>query len=283
MRKITLISALICVFVFLCGAQTPDHVGRRQVKLISFNLRTATADKGSVHHWDNRKEAAAALILKENPTVLGVQEAVLSQVNDMKGLLPEYEFIGVGRNDGVVKSEMMGIFYKKADVELLDWGTFWLSETPDVPSKGWEAKFYRTATWAVFRHLPSGKRFFFLNTHLDHQAKTARRESIKLICEKMRELNPQGYPAVLTADFNSDTSDPIFEPLDAVMNNTRECAAVTDTLPTFNRWGVGSPRVLDYIFVSPTFKILEYRTIQDDYGVPYVSDHYPISSLLRIK
>ncbi len=273
--------AFLCALILTCQAQ--DRASRKQLKVISFNLRTATADKGTPNHWDNRKDAAAALIMKENPTVFGVQEAILSQVNDMKERLPEYEFIGVGRNDGGVKDEMMGIFWKKADVELLDWGTFWLSETPSEVSKGWDSKFYRSATWAVMKHRPSGKRFFFLNTHLDHIAKVAREESIKLICAKLEELNPKGYPAFVTADFNSDTSDMIFEPLKAVMNNAREFAPETDDLPTFNRWGSGSPRTLDYIFVSKSWKLLRYRTIQDEYGVPYVSDHYPISALLQFK
>ncbi len=273
----------VCSLVLCVSAQSQGRASRRQLKVISFNVRTATADKGSVHHWDKRKDAAAALIAKEDPTVFGVQEAILSQVNDMKERLPEYEFIGVGRKDGGVKDEIMGIFWKKADVELLDWGTFWLSETPSEVSKGWDSKFYRSATWAVFRHKPSGRRFFFLNTHLDHIAKVAREESIKLICQKMEELNPKNYPAFVTADFNSDTSDMIFEPLKAVMRNAREYAPLTDDLPTFNRWGSGSPRTLDYIFVSGSWKLLQYRTIQDDCGVPYVSDHYPVSALIQFR
>ncbi len=280
------------------GEVVPDEVKFDQVKVISFNVRTATAtaDKGTTNAWDKRKAATPALIIKENPTVFGVQEAIREQVDYISGQLPDYDWIGVGREDGkgrydgenAGKGEFMAIFYKKSDVELdsdYGWGTFWLSEDPDVPSKGWDANYYRTATWAVFNHKATGKQFLYINTHLDHEAQTARQESIKLICSKLASLRPTGQtPVVITADFNSETSDAIFDPLKALMNNAREYSSSTDSYATFNGWGTSNGRKIDHIFISPEFKSLQYRTIRERYaGVAYVSDHYPISVLLEFK
>ncbi len=261
----------------------PDVVGFDQVKVISFNVRTSTADKGTANAWDKRKAAAPALIRKENPTLFGVQEAMIGQVDYMKDELPEYEWIGVGRDDGEKKGEMMAVFYKKSDLQLEDWDTFWLADGgPATPTLGWDATYMRTATWAIFTHVPTGRKFFYINTHLDHQAQKAREESIKLICSRLTSLNPTGLPAVITADFNSETSDAIFNPLKAMMNNTREYSASYDNFATFNGWGSNSSRKIDHIFISPGFKSLSYRTIRERYAnVSYVSDHYPISSLLE--
>ncbi len=267
------------------GEIVPDEIKFDQVKVISFNVRTATADKNTDNAWDKRKAAAPALITKENPTVFGVQEAIREQVDYINSQLPDYEWIGVGRDDGENKGEFMAIFYKKSVVELVDWDTFWLSETPGTPSKGWDANYYRTATWAVFNHKATGKQFLYINTHLDHEAQTAREESIKLICAKLAELKPSGQtPVVITADFNSETSDAIFDPLKALMNNSREYSSATDSYATFNGWGTSNGRKIDHIFISPEFKSLQYRTIRERYaGVAYVSDHYPISVLLEFK
>ncbi len=278
------------------GEVVPDEIKFDQVKVISFNVRTATADKGTTNAWDNRKAATPALITKENPTVFGVQEAIREQVDYISGQLPDYDWIGVGREDGkgrydgenAGKGEFMAIFYKKSDVELdsdYGWGTFWLSEDSDVPSKGWDANFYRTATWAIFNHKATGKQFLYINTHLDHEAQTARKESIKLICSKLASLRPTGQtPVVITADFNSETSDAIFDPLKALMNNAREYSSATDSYATFNGWGTSNGRKIDHIFISPEFKSLQYRTIRERYaGTAYVSDHYPISVLLEFK
>lgn len=262
------------------GEIIPDEVGTNCVKVISFNVRVGTGDNNTVNAWDIRKKAVPVLLTKENPTVFGVQEALKAQMDYMKENLPDYDAVGVGRDDGKEKGEYMSIFYKKDVVTLEEWGTFWLSQTPDIPSKGWDATYYRTATWAIFTVKATGKKFFYMNTHLDHIAQLARKNSILLICDKIAQLNPEGYPAILTADFNSPTTDAIFDPLKLVMKDARATAPVTDNLGTFNGWGA-SNSVIDHIFYSG-FGIESYRTIRDVYlGVQYVSDHYPISAMLE--
>ncbi len=253
-----------------------------QLRVISFNIRTGTSDKNTQNAWDNRKTASPAFIKHHKPTVFGLQEALDFQISYLKSELPEYDCYGVGREDGKSKGEHMSIFYRKDDVDLEQSGTFWLSETPDSPSKGWDASYKRSATWGIFKHKGTGLRFFYINTHLDHKGALAQENSILLIIEKMKALNPKGYPAILTADFNVEFSDPIFLPLQKVMQNAREVSPRTDHITTFNDWGPGI-KIIDHIFFSG-FKPIEYRTILNNYeGVVYVSDHYPISAVLEFE
>ena len=260
----------------------PDVVGENQVKVISFNMRTGGADNGTQNAWGARREGIPAMMAKENPTVMGVQEALSYQLTFVTENVPGYEYYGVGRDDGGSTGETMAIFYKTDVVELGDHGTFWLSETPDEVSYGWDAAYRRTATWAFFTVKATGKKFFYINTHLDSEGSEAREQSIRLICDKLAELNPDGYPSILTADFNSTTDDAIFDPLKMVMHDARTDAAVTDQFGTYNGWGT-TTSTIDHIFYSD-FTPLEYHTIMDRWnGVQYISDHYPISALLEFE
>lgn len=260
----------------------PDVVGENQVKVISFNMRTGGADNGTQNAWGARREGIPAMMAKENPTVMGVQEALSYQLTFVTENVPGYEYYGVGRDDGGSTGETMAIFYKTDFVELGDHGTFWLSETPDEVSYGWDAAYRRTATWAFFTVKATGKKFFYINTHLDNEGSEAREQSMRLICDKLAELNPDGYPSILTADFNSTTDDAIFDPLKMVMHDARTDAAVTDQFGTYNGWGT-TTSTIDHIFYSD-FTPLEYHTIMDRWnGVQYISDHYPISALLEFE
>ena len=222
------------------------------------------------------------MMAKENPTVMGVQEALSYQLTFVTENVPGYEYYGVGRDDGGSTGETMAIFYKTDVVELGDHGTFWLSETPDEVSYGWDAAYRRTATWAFFTVKATGKKFFYINTHLDNEGSEAREQSMRLICDKLAELNPDGYPSILTADFNSTTDNAIFDPLKMVMHDARTDAAVTDQFGTYNGWGT-TTSTIDHIFYSD-FTPLEYHTIMDRWnGVQYISDHYPISALLEFE
>ena len=260
----------------------PDVVGENQVKVISFNMRTGGADNGTQNAWGARREGIPAMMAKENPTVMGVQEALSYQLTFVTENVPGYEYYGVGRDDGGSTGETMAIFYKTDVVELGDHGTFWLSETPDEVSYGWDAAYRRTATWAFFTVKTTGKKFFYINTHLDNEGSEAREQSMRLICDKLAELNPDGYPSILTADFNSTTDNAIFDPLKMVMHDARTDAAVTDQFGTYNGWGT-TTSTIDHIFYSD-FTPLEYHTIMDRWnGVQYISDHYPISALLEFE
>ena len=250
-----------------------------EIKVMSYNIRlsSGTIKADSIYHWEHRKQASLNLMHEENPTVFGLQEACPDQMDYMVENLPEYGYIGVGRDDGKRKGEFMSIFYKKEEVEFIDGGTFWLSETPDEVSKGWDAQCFRTCTWAILKKKDTGKKFVYMNTHLDHMGKVAREESIKLIVERAEKLTGGKLPVFITADFNSPTSNAIFKPMQEAMLDARVEAPVTDDRGTLNCWGTTPPGVvIDHIFFRGA-EAQKFEVLRDkDYGAPYVSDHYPV-------
>lgn len=256
-----------------------NRVSESEIKVMSYNIRLSSGSEkaDSIYHWKYRKEASINLMHEERPTVFGLQEACPDQMAYLIEKLPEYGHIGVGRDDGKQKGEFMSIFYLKDEVELLDGGTFWLSETPEQVTKGWDAQCFRTCTWTILKKKDTGKKFVYLNTHLDHKGKVARAESIKLIVAKVEELTGGKLPVFVTADFNSSTSNEIFKPMQEVMLDARVEAPVTDDRGTLNCWGTTRPGVvIDHIFFRGA-EAQKFEVLRDkDYGAPYVSDHYPV-------
>ena len=250
-----------------------------EIKVMSYNIRlsSGTIEADSIYHWEHRKQASLELMHQEQPTVFGLQEACPDQQEYMTKNLPEYGYIGVGRDDGKRKGEFMSIFYKKDEVELIDGGTFWLSQTPDQVTKGWDAACFRTCTWTILKKKDTGKKFVYLNTHLDHKGQEARKESIKLIVAKAEELTGGKLPVFITADFNSPTTNEIFKPMQSAMKDARVEAPVTDERGTLNCWGTTPPGVvIDHIFFRGA-EAQKFEVLRDkDYGAPYVSDHYPV-------
>ena len=176
----------------------------------------------------------------------------------------------------------MSIFWNKKTVKMVKWGTFWLSETPEKPSMGWDAACKRTATWALMKDKRTGKMFYFVNTHLDHKGKEAQRKGLELIVSRIDEINPKGYPMILTGDFNIKPDNVALKGLEEKMQSARKIAPKTDNAATFNNWGKAkSDMVIDYIYVSGFSACPEYHTINEKYGDwKYISDHYPIYAKL---
>ena len=275
MKKI-LCALLVAVAAFgvACDKST-------EIKVMSYNIRYLN-NKDGENHWDNRKHASINMIREELPTVFGTQEGVWEQMSYFVENLPEYGHIGIGQDDGKLEGEIMSIFYHKDKVELLDGGIFWLSETPDVPSIGWGASQHRSCTWTKMRDKKSGKEFFYLNTHVDNEGSIAKVESIKLIKEKVLELNPYGFPVIITGDFNAELAHAMFEPFGEWLFDARSTAAITDTKPSYHGFGKYSTKI-DHIFYTGLAP-LEYETITKTYeGVTYISDHYPIAALFELK
>ena len=268
MKKILLfaLTAAVALGATSCAEKKND------IKVISYNVRVNNEGDGE-NKWDLRKHASVAMINEEKPTIFGLQEAKPEQMQYLVENLPQYGYIGVGREDGISSGEHMTIFYLKEEVELLAGGTFWLSETPEEPSMGWDAACKRSCTWTKLRMKDTGKEFAYINTHLDHVGKVAQREGLALICRRFAEIVPVGMPAFLTADFNAVTTDPIFEPLNAEMLDAREVAPETDRRGTFNGWGKRDS-IIDYIYYKGFKKCSRYEVITRQYeGVPYISDH----------
>ena len=258
------------------------------ISVISFNIRVDNAADGT-NVWRNRRDAVVTMIERERPMLLGLQEAQPHQITYLSEHCPDYAWYGLGRDTGKVPpatdsyaaEETMAIFWRTAELELLDKGTFWLSETPDQVSKGWDASYRRTCTWAGFRHKKSGQTCYFFNTHLDNDGKVAREESIKLLVSRMKTINSKRRVSFLTADFNSNVTDACFAPLHVYMRDARANAAVSDDYPSWNGYGASTGR-LDHVFFSgDNCTAREFRTLRGDYGVPYISDHYPVAAWYR--
>ena len=306
MKKI-LFAIAIMLFAVSCGGndETPagkqptskykKHAGEGEIKVMSFNIRTNTSSDTGVNAWDNRKVACVALIKDQMPDILGVQEAQWkSQWTYLTDQLKSSGYAGYGlnRTTGAESGtgEVVGILWNKSVVKKIEVGTFWLSETPDKPSKSWGMSMNRTATWGLFEHIATGQKFFFLNTHLPlkndklDDPETAKKEGMKLIEKKLLEYYDD-YPLYMTGDFNVISTDKVLDGIRDFMRNARTYATVKDTNPTVNGFGdTSSRKQIDHIYYSDYLKAVEYYTIMDSYnGIKYVSDHYPIYAILKLR
>ena len=267
---------LVLVPASICSAKSS---GLSKITVMSYNIRVGDADDGT-NSWQFRYPATAMMIEDIRPDVFGVQEAMPYQLLFITENCRDYKYVGVGRDDGKKKGEHMAVFYNKKTVSLLKWGTFWLSETPDEPSFGWDAACRRTATWALMKSKASGQKFYFVDTHLDHKGAEARREGLALILDRLSAINRDNLPVVLVGDFNVEISDPAVAVLDGTMKNARKIAAKTDSFGTYNGWGKSS-EIIDHIFYSGFRSCTEYRTVTTPYAErKFISDHYPVTATL---
>lgn len=258
----------------------------QDLKVMTYNIRLSL-ESDKENSWDNRKGEALALMNYYHPDYFGVQEAVPQQMTDIKTSLKDYDYVGVGRDDGKNQGEYSAIFYDKTKLEVTKSGTFWLSETPEKPSKGWDAAYNRVCTYAFFKIKKTGKQFLAMNLHFDHVGNVARVNSAKLILEKIKELNPKNLPLTLTGDFNlTDDSEPIkiiSKSLDNAFYHSKK--PHYGSVGTFTAYDVNTiPKErIDYIFVKG-FDVLSNRTINDRReNLLYPSDHFPILAEIKFK
>ena len=278
MKKIALL-LLAAVMVLPMNAANKENKDDNTLKVMSYNIRLGSANDGT-NSWGLRYPATAEMIEDQMPDIFGVQEALASQIRFIEDNFVNYKSVGVGREDGKKDGEHMSIFWNKKTVSLLKWGTFWLSETPEKPSMGWDAACKRTATWALMKCKKTGKKFYYVNTHLDHKGVEAQKNGLKLIVDRIDDINPEGYPMILTGDFNITPDNPNLVELDSKMQSVRKVAEKTDNHDTFNGWGKGKG-VIDYIYASGFSAYPEYQTVTKRYADrKFVSDHYPICAVL---
>ena len=254
-----------------------------ELSVISFNIKVTGgfSELFNPNSWSRRKSATPAMIKDQCPDIFGVQEALSDQLTYVGDNLPDYSYVGVGREDGEESGEIMAIFYNTSKIKLLEWGTYWLSETPNMPSNSWDAACNRTMTWAKMEMKYNGRKFFYVNTHLDHESSWARKKGLVLILDKIAAKNTDNLPVVLTGDFNIIPTDSVLDDVlgKAEMLDARTTATKTDNLPTFNGFGNEgeTPRVIDYIYYRGFASCPEYETIVKQYAnIQYISDHYPI-------
>ena len=260
----------------------------QELNVLTFNIRYNTKND-SLNAWPYRKDNAASQIKFHTVHILGVQEALHEQVMDLGQSLSRYKYVGVGRDDGKTKGEYSAIFYDTTRLKLIESSTFWLSLTPEVPgSKGWDANITRIVTWAKFRDLSNKKIFFVFNTHFDHIGQEARRESAKLIKQKVKDIAGT-TPVIITGDFNAHPSD---EPIKILVdendqNKFIDTKAVSVTphygpQGTFNGFGSKErdSEPIDFIFIKGKWKVLQHATLSQSWGGRFSSDHFPVFAKL---
>ena len=279
---------------------------RAQIKIGSYNIRLQSGDKGTPNAWDERKADLAAFIGKLDLDAFGLQEVCPDQADYLTNSLPHYTMVGVHREDGKRKGEASPVFFRKDRFEAIKSGTFWLSETPDVPgSKSWNTACTRVCSWMLLKDKRTGNTFCFANAHTDHKSELARKNGMLLIIERMREFAPAGTPIVFTGDHNcTETSEPAM----AVSALLKDTLYSTETPPsgpwrTYNGWKwkdsettIGEalkmqsgareeqgPRI-DYIYVSEGIRVKSHASRADSRpGVSlYPSDHFPVTAEIEL-
>jgi endonuclease/exonuclease/phosphatase family metal-dependent hydrolase len=254
------------------------------MRIMSYNIRyDGGPQKDGIDSWSNRKEFISLQIKAANADIIGVQEALINQLDELSFLLPGYKWVGSGRDDGNKQGEFSAIIFKESEFTILDSGTFWLSETPDKPSKGWDAVLNRIATWAKMKSLRDGTLFYFFNTHFDHLGIISRKNSAELIIKKINELAAD-LPVILTGDFNDPPNKDFYKIITAQLNDAKMMSAAGHQGPELSfivRLEQGLR--IDYIFVNNIIEVLEHHIIKEKFNGRYPSDHFPVLALIKFK
>ena len=276
---------LILVTVFFLFAD----VHSQQVKVMSYNIRLDVKSDGE-NQWDKRKDKVAALMNYYEADFIGGQEVQHHQLQYLLSELKGYNYSGVGRDDGKEAGEYSCIFFKKDKFTVVQQSTFWLSQTPDTISMGWDAVCNRGCTYGLFKSNETKKMFWVFNTHMDHMGVTARLESAKLIAGRIKKLNEgKNYPVILMGDFNSRPEDAPVQYLKEILQNARIVSeqpayGPSDTWNGF-QFDKKPDGCIDYIFIAKIekMKVQKFSTITDSYDKKYPSDHLPILATIMIK
>jgi endonuclease/exonuclease/phosphatase family metal-dependent hydrolase len=256
----------------------------QSLRVATYNLRFDNP-RDSLNAWPHRSDYVTNLILLHDFDIFGTQEGLKHQLEDLKTGLNFYDYIGVGRDDGDTQGEHAAIFYKTDKLKLQSHGDFWLSPVTEKPNKGWDAALPRICTWGRFKDIGSGKEFYLFNVHFDHLGEMARRESAKLIINKIGEI-ANGIPCILTGDFNFDEHHESYTYLNTsgLLKDTYDLADIRYAPDgTFNGFNVNSipEGRIDHIFITPAFRVRRYGILTNTYHNRYPSDHFPVFAEIR--
>jgi endonuclease/exonuclease/phosphatase family metal-dependent hydrolase len=253
-------------------------VESQNYKVMTYNIRLDVASDGE-NTWNLRKDHVAGLLQFYQPDILGIQEGLPHQVHYLDSLLIGYQVIGQGR-DGGKKGEQSAIFYNHQTFDVLESDTFWLSETPEKVSKGWDAQLNRICTYGLFKNKITKEVFWVFNTHLDHVGAVAREKSAQLIHQMIESKNSKKYPVVVMGDLNSEPiTNQVMFLSEKYLNAKKEAALVYNATGTFNGFDFFKPVTteIDYIFLSKEkITIQKYAVLTDSYNCKYPSDHFPV-------
>ncbi len=306
---------LMVTAAVLCAGCSTSTEKNASLRVGTYNIRLSPGDRGTPNAWEARKADLVAFVEKMNLDVFGMQEVCPDQAKYLAEHLPEFAYVGDHREKDRTSGEASPVCYRRSRFTALKNGTFWLSETPDVPaSKSWGTACTRVCSWLLLEDKLTGRRFCFANTHTDHISAEAREKGMLLIINRMKEFGA-GVPIVFTGDHNCRENE---KPAVAVANILKNALYVTQTPPTgpwrtYTGWkwkaqevstaealqqpidtrntrkkvvageaGCG-PRI-DYIYVSPGVKVLDYATRGDARPGKelYPSDHFPVTATIEL-
>lgn len=249
----------------------------QNITVMSYNIKCDYGQQDA-DKWDNRKSEMVELINRYNPDILGEQEAVPTQMEFLDSALNAYSYIGVGRDNGENKGEYSAIFYKINRLTVLEQNTFWLSKTPNKPTKGWDAACYRVCTYGFFEDKATKQKFWVFNTHFDHKGNEARTKSAQLIIDRINQLNTFNYPVFITGDFNLT---PESRPIEIIKKEFEDTRDISEKIHdgsenTYNGFTENISKRIDYIFVK-NVNVLSHRHIDDKLkNNRWISDHLPV-------
>lgn len=264
-----------------------DKMIAQHIKAMTYNIRL-NVDSDGINSWVNRKDYFLSQIQFYEPDVLGLQEVTPGQLTEIAAFLKDYSYVGKGRDENN-QGESSNIFFKKDRFKIKVSGTFWLSETPDKVSKGWDAAINRVCTYVLLQDKTKKKLFWVFNTHLDHMGEMARTNGILLIMQKMKMLNKTNLPVIFMGDFNSEPGTERIKALKNEMLDTRDISIQKPFGPdgTFNgfKHNEAVTKLIDYIFISKgsPFVVQKYAVLSDSKDLKYPSDHLPVYVDLKYK
>ncbi len=275
----------LLVFCFLSSSFNIKQTNT-SLKIMTYNIRLDVASDGE-NAWPNRKDFLTSQVLFLAPDILGVQEAKPNQIQDLSTTLTNYKYVGEGR-DGEGKGEYSSIYYNSSKLKVEKSHTFWLSKTPNIVSKSWDAAYPRICTYALFSFKNSNKKFWAFNTHLDHIGAIAQKEGLQLVLNKIASENTENYPVILTGDFNVEPNNKILKETKKVFNDTENIANIKfGAAGTFNGFNYTKPvtRRIDYIFVSKSekMKVTKYGVLSSAINFKFPSDHFPVFAEIIMK
>ena len=274
------IGYLLLLFVFFSCSPKQENL-----KIMTDNIRYDNPNDGE-NKWSLRKEFLTNQITYNYVDIFGIQEGLQEQVLYLDSVFVDFKYIGVGRDDAKTKGEYSAVFYNSKKYKVINHNTFWLSETPNKISVGWDASMERICTYGLFENKNTNQQFFVFNTHFDHVGNIAREKSTALILEKILELNTNNLPVILMGDFNLKPDTKPIQLLSKELNDSKKVSKSKPFGPkgTYNGFKFNKPVLdrIDYVFTSKkNIKILKFAVLSDSKDCKYPSDHLPVVILLQ--
>jgi endonuclease/exonuclease/phosphatase family metal-dependent hydrolase len=293
--RIAVLGLLLLCSVLPAAAQAPARPAGGPLEVMSFNIRLGTANDGD-NHWTRRREMLFALLREQDPDLVGLQEAFRFQIEEILAAVPGYGVVGVGRDDGKAGGETSAILFKVSRFHVAQSGTFWFSDTPDVPgTRTWGNRYNRVSSWARFIDR-DGTAFWHYNLHLDHESQPSRERSTELLLQRIDARAFPDEPVIVTGDFNVGEDNPALHRLvgapgapasapRAFVDSFRVLHPDTTEVGTFTAFKFGETKgdKIDYVLVRPGTRVLSADILRTSQDGRYPSDHFPVVATIELR